>query len=420
MQAEVVLERLRIIQGVTEAALAHLGLDDLLGTLLDRIVESLEVDTAAVLLLDGPGSEVLVARAAKGIEEEVEQGMRIPVGKGFAGEIAATRKPVVLSDVEHTDVMNPVLQAKGIRSMAGVPLMIEQHVLGVLHVGSLHRREFRQPDVQLLQIVADRVSLAVEHTRLIETVQIARHEAEVAEATVKARDEFLSVAAHELKTPLTSLRLASQTVLRRIEQGSALDPVALQRALRTVDQQTDRLSRLITQLLETVRSQAGKLELDGRPTDLVELARRGIEHLQNQTSRHDLVLRAAGPVWAEIDAIRFEQVIVNLLDNAIKFSPGGGPIEVEVGQAAPNLVRLSIRDHGLGVPPEHRDRLFERFYRAHGGDHRSGMGLGLYITREIVEMHGGHIEAVFPPDGGTQFVVELPAGEAASESQGVA
>src|SRR5947209_3579916 len=119
-QAEMALERVRIVESVTEAALSHLGLDELLNTLLERIVESLEVDTAAILLLDEDEGNVLVARAAKGIEEEVEQGVRIPVGKGFAGRIAAERQPVVLSDVEHSDVMNPLLRKKGIRSMLGV------------------------------------------------------------------------------------------------------------------------------------------------------------------------------------------------------------------------------------------------------------------------------------------------------------
>jgi len=408
-QAEMALERVRIVESVTEAALSHLGLDELLNTLLERIVESLEVDTAAILLLDEDEGNVLVARAAKGIEEEVEQGVRIPVGKGFAGRIAAERQPVVLSDVEHSDVMNPLLRKKGIRSMLGVPLMIEQHVLGVLHVGSLHQREFRVHDVQLLQIVADRVSLAVEHARLIQTVQIARHDAELAEATVRARDEFLTIAAHELKTPLTSLRLATQTVRRRVDQGGELDLAAFQRSLQTVDRQTDRLARLVTQLLETVRAQAGRLEREVRRTELVDLVRVAVETAQPQGGQHHIVFHAAGQVWATIDPLRFEQVVVNLIDNAVKFSPEGGQIDVDLEGQTSGAIRFAVRDRGIGVSPEHRAHLFERFYRAHGPDHRSGMGLGLYISREIVEMHGGRIEAEFPPDGGTRVVVELPA-----------
>jgi PAS domain S-box-containing protein len=419
LDAENAVERLQVIQTVTEAALAHLDLDDLLAELLDRIAETLSVDTVAVLLLEEE-ENVLAARAAKGIEEEVEQGVRIPVGKGFAGRIAAQRQPVLLDDVDHADVLNPILRQKGIKSLLGVPLLVEGRVLGVLHIGSLHRRQFKSQEVRLLQIVGDRVALAIDHARLFEAARTARHDAAVAEATVKARDEFLSVAAHELKTPLTSLRLAGQTLLRRIEHGETPDMVSLERSLRLVDRQIDRLTQLVTHLLETVRVQAGTMELDRKQTDIVELVRGVAEQIQAHTSRHQILVRAAGSPSISVDPMRFEQVILNLLDNAVKFSPDGGPIDIDVEQSHDGGVRLSIRDRGIGVPAEHRAHLFERFYQAHGQDHRSGMGLGLYITTEIVERHGGRIRAEFPADAGTRFVVDLPAASGESGSEDVA
>jgi putative methionine-R-sulfoxide reductase with GAF domain len=156
-------EHLRRLQAVTDAALAHLTVEALLNELLTRIRELLRADTAAVLLLDETNTE-LVATAAKGIEEEVEQGIRLPVGAGFAGRIAATGKPVVLEEVDHGKVLNPLLLRRGIRSMLGVPLLAGGSVVGVLHVGTLHPRRFTGQDVELLQLVADRVALAV-HTR---------------------------------------------------------------------------------------------------------------------------------------------------------------------------------------------------------------------------------------------------------------
>src|SRR5215210_6585966 len=129
-----VAERLQKLQRVTDAALAHLTLDDLLYELLDRSREILDADTCAILLLDEQANE-LVARAARGIEEEVEQGVRIPVGKGFAGKIAAERRPIVIEDVDHADILNPILREKGIRSLLGVPLLVEGRVIGVMHVG---------------------------------------------------------------------------------------------------------------------------------------------------------------------------------------------------------------------------------------------------------------------------------------------
>lgn len=164
------LERLRRLQRVSDAALAHLAVDELLDELLLRVRDILDADTAAVLLLDGDRNE-LVARAAKGLEEEVERGVRIPVGKGFAGKIAAERRPVLLDRVDHTTVMNPILFQKGIRSLLGVPLMAHGRVLGVMHVGTMTPRRFTEEEVDLLQLVADRVALALQ-VRLAERARV--------------------------------------------------------------------------------------------------------------------------------------------------------------------------------------------------------------------------------------------------------
>ena len=154
------LERLERVLRVSDVTLAHLSVDDLLDELLNRVREILDTDTAAVLLLD-EGRNELVARAAKGIEEEVERGVRIPVGKGFAGRIAAERKPVVLYRVDHSTVLNPILSQKGIRSLLGVPLIAQGEVVGVLHVGTKSRRRFTRDESELLQLVADRVALSL-------------------------------------------------------------------------------------------------------------------------------------------------------------------------------------------------------------------------------------------------------------------
>ncbi len=157
-------DKLRDIQSVTDAALAHLCAGDLLTTLLSRVRQILDADTAAVLLLDSSGRQ-LIATAASGLEEEVSQGVRIPVGQGFAGRIAAERRPVILDHVDHTNVLNPILMDKGIRSLAGVPLLVHGMVLGVLHVGTVHNRVFTTDDAALLQLAADRAALAVQSLR---------------------------------------------------------------------------------------------------------------------------------------------------------------------------------------------------------------------------------------------------------------
>ena len=152
--------RFRAIQSITDAALSGLDDRELLVALLDRVREILRADTAAVLLLDVSSGQ-LIATAAAGLEEEVRQGVHIPVGRGFAGRIAAERQPVILDHVDHTTVLNPILWTRGIRSMVGVPMMAGNRVIGVMHVGSLTSRQFTEPDVELLQMAADRAAAAV-------------------------------------------------------------------------------------------------------------------------------------------------------------------------------------------------------------------------------------------------------------------
>jgi len=153
--------RLRAIQSITDAALSRLDDHELLIEILDRIREILRADTVAVLLLDFSAGQ-LIATAAAGLEEEVRQGVRIPVGRGFAGRIAAEHRPVILDRVDHTTVLNPILLAKGIQSMMGVPMVARGRVTGVMHVGSLTPRQFTGHDVELLQLAADRAAAAVQ------------------------------------------------------------------------------------------------------------------------------------------------------------------------------------------------------------------------------------------------------------------
>jgi phosphoserine phosphatase RsbU/P len=164
------------LKRVTSAALAYLDLDDLLSELLDRTKDILDVDTAAILLLEEDRG-VLAARAAKGLEEEVERGFKLPVGAGFAGRVAASRQPVVIEDLENSsiEVVNPLLRANGVRSLLGVPLIVERRLVGVLHVGTLKRRGFNSDDIHLLRTVADRAALAIDHGRLTEQRRAARH-----------------------------------------------------------------------------------------------------------------------------------------------------------------------------------------------------------------------------------------------------
>jgi signal transduction histidine kinase len=226
-----------------------------------------------------------------------------------------------------------------------------------------------------------------------------------AEAAVRSRDEFISVASHELKTPIAGLLALAQLAGSRLARGRSLDDTQASDLIDQVRWQSERLNLLTGRLLDTSRIQAGTLALEREPTDLVALVRAIVRARVNERT---IAVAAPDDLVADIDPMRIEQVVRNLLDNAIKYSPPDCPIEVQVGVASPGLARVAVRDHGPGIPVEHRPHIFEQFYRAHSASQVSGMGLGLHISRQIVELHDGSIEAEFPSDGGTCFLVTLP------------
>jgi serine phosphatase RsbU (regulator of sigma subunit)/anti-sigma regulatory factor (Ser/Thr protein kinase) len=189
--------RLRQLQSISDAALAHLRFDDLVDELLRRLTEILATDTAAVLLLDEEDQQ-LEPRAARGIEEEVGAGIRIPLGKGFAGRVAAERRALAVADVDEYDVVNPILRQKGIKSLLGAPLVVQGRVTGVLHVGTLHPRVFTTDDADLLQLAADRIAVAVDHVRLFEAEHEARVKAEMALDQLARIESITEVALHHI------------------------------------------------------------------------------------------------------------------------------------------------------------------------------------------------------------------------------
>jgi signal transduction histidine kinase len=403
-EAEATAARVRAVQSVTDAALAHLRLDELLDELLVRVRETLKVETATILLVD-PEAKNLLAAASKGLEEEVEMGIQVPVGQGFAGRVAAEQRPVILHDVEARAVYSPILRQKGLRSLLGVPLLVEGRLIGVLQVGSLEARAFDVDDASLLQLVADRAALAVDHARLYREAQEA----------ITARDEFLSVAAHELRTPMTSVRASAQLLLRQLDREGGPDQARLRQMLEIIEGQSDRLGRLVAQLLDVSRIQSGRLALEFEAVDLVGLVEGVADGVRSTAGGHTIAVRAPDRLDAHVDPLRFEQVVTNLLDNAVKYSPDGQAIDVELSQPASDIAKLTVTDRGDGVPPEYRERIFEPFYQAPSAGRSKGLGLGLYITRQTVELHGGRIELESPPNGGTRFVVTVPIEAARSD-----
>lgn len=232
--------------------------------------------------------------------------------------------------------------------------------------------------------------------------ELAAREAS-ARAEVAARDSFLSIAAHELKTPLTSAKAAVQLLKRSFRLRTDLDATQA-RSLQLVDEQIEKLARLVGRLLETVQIQGERFALFKERTDVAEVVRSAVSRLEGPAEQV-ITLTAPMSLIAEVDPLRIEQVLTNLVGNAMKFSPKDKPISV-VLEEHPSELRLIVSDGGPGVPEGTRDHLFERFFQANPD--RSGMGLGLFITKEIVDRHGGTISVDFPPTGGSRFTVTLP------------
>jgi len=381
--------RLERVQAVTDVALAYLELDELLDVLLPRIREILEADTCAVLLLDEERRE-LVARAAVGIEEEVEQGVRIPLGRGFAGRVAADRRPVIIDDLDRADVFNPILREKGIKSMLGVPLLVHGQTIGVLHVGTLVPRKFGGEDVELLTFAGGRAALAIERARVYEEVVTLD----------QLKTNFVAVASHELRTPAASVYGALATVVERADQ---LAPETREELLRVAYEQGQRLCLLLDQLLDLSRLDSRAIKVEPKPIVLRSvLSRIAAETVPPGTT---VDINVASDLAAVADPVMIDRVVSNLLTNAVRH--GAPPIAVAAEQRDRHL-RIAVEDKGAGIPENLRARLFERFERGHGA---SGTGLGLAIARAYARAHGGDL--VYEPaaeTSGARFELIVPTG----------
>jgi signal transduction histidine kinase len=388
MKAADLLARLQV---VSDAALAHLSPDDLLDELLARVRDVLSADTCAVLLFDEKTNE-LVARAAKGLEEEVEQGVRIPIGRGFAGRIAWEQRPVVIDDVDHSYVLNPILREKGVKSLLGAPLITNGRILGVIHVGTLKHRTFSASDVELLQVVAQRVALGLDRALVYEhVVQLTQ-----------VQREFVALAAHELRSPAATIYGIAATLYLR--QGELAKDV-VDELVVNLYQQGERMRRVVEQLLDLSRLDAGATAVGPQRVAL----RKHIEEIVTGVAAIDArEVEIAVPDELEVivDPATIERVVANLVSNAMRY---GRPPIVVTAEQSDRHVRIYVEDRGEGVSPEFIPYLFERFRRSDDAISKSvGTGLGLSIARSYARAHGGDV--FYLDEGrGAKFELVVPA-----------
>ena len=262
--------------------------------------------------------------------------------------------------------------------------------------------------------IAERRLVEQERASLLIRERQARAEAE---AAVHVRDQFLSIASHELKTPLTSLLGNSQLLQRRIARDGGLNE-RNENLLVVIEQQATRLKKLIEALLDISRIQNDQLTITRAQIDLDTLARRMVREVQPTLRQHSIEFHgSSAPLLIEGDELRLEQVLQNIIQNAMKYSPAGGAIIIRV-EPRGDRACVSVTDQGIGIPQASIPHLFQRFYRADNADsqHISGMGVGLYVVKEIVRLHGGDIEVTSTEGEGSTFTICLPQYEPVNQT----
>jgi signal transduction histidine kinase len=290
-----------------------------------------------------------------------------------------------------------IVQTLGIGSGVCVPLVARERRVGALSLSSATPNRFVQADIELVLEIGRRTALAIDNARLLVETQRAVH----------LRDQFLSTASHELRTPITSLKLMMESLVRGPGSRS-LAPAAYASRLQRVLRSTQRLEHLVDELLDVTRIEQGQTTLSPAEMDLGALVRDVVQRFELDLARagSPLSVKCPNPVVGSWDASRLEQVVTNQLANAIKFG-AGQPIDVMVRDAG-EAAELQVSDHGIGVPADRIAKIFDRFERAVSSTHYGGLGLGLYLARSIVESHGGAITVESRVDEGSTFTVRLP------------
>jgi signal transduction histidine kinase/ActR/RegA family two-component response regulator len=397
----------RAIADVAHALAASPDLDTVLRTAVDAVRGLVRADSARIALVDEAGR--LIVRYSTVFSSVMAPGFEIARGEGVGGLAWATGQPVRTDDFRADPRFQdspyvPIAEADAIVSSMTVPIITAGAVVGVIYANNFTRRPFTDSDQAALVTLADHAAVAVEKARLLAREHAARAEAEAAS---RGKDELLAMLGHELRNPLAAIANAVHVL-----EAANLPAELAHRAREIIGRQNAHLARLVDDLLDVARVTSGKIALVRRPLELSQAVRHSLAALaaSGRTERHRITTDLE-PVWADVDETRFEQIVNNLVGNALRFTPAAGSIEITLRRAGEAAV-LSVRDSGVGIAPEMLPRVFDLFAQGERGPDRGagGLGLGLTLVRRITELHGGTVEAASDgPGHGSTFTVRLPA-----------
>ena len=386
---------------------------------MGRLASVFEPVEVGVLLLWEETSGTLQPKAAFGCDPNVLREVCLHAGESITGKVFEEGTACLLATSEEVaEAMTSMLPANrcavsrafesedGPRSALAVPLHVGDHKFGVLFLAILHGpAEFTNRDLPFVQTIADLIALAIDRARLEDEADVIRN----AQQVDRLRSEVMATLSHELRTPLAAIKGYSTALL--------LDEVVWPEEkryefLRLIDQECDNLQAMITDLLDSSLLDVGQLAIERQPVRLQRLTREVAEDMQRRTEIHRLLVDFPPdfPI-ADADPRRIMQVLRNIIDNAIKYSPNGGLVVIR-GEVRPTDVVISVADQGVGISPEDLIPLFEKYFRVKSatGYHVAGTGLGLPVARSIVEAHGGRIWAESKVGQGTTLYFSLPRG----------
>jgi signal transduction histidine kinase/ActR/RegA family two-component response regulator len=397
----------RAIADVAHALAASPDLDTVLRTAVDAVRGLVRADSARIALVDEAGR--LVVRYSTILSSLMLPGFEIAKGQGAGGLAWSTGRPVRTDDFRNDPRFRdsayvPIAQGDNIVSCMTVPIVSSGAVVGVIYANNFTRRPFTDEEEAALVTLADHAAVAVEKARILAREHAARAEAEAAS---RGKDELLAMLGHELRNPLSAIANAVHV----LEAGDSPAEVT-RRAREIITRQNAHLAHLVDDLLDVARVTSGKIALVRRPLELSQAVRHALATLAagGRTERHRVTVELE-PVWADVDETRFEQIVNNLIGNALRFTPAAGTIAVTLRGEGGEAV-LRVRDTGVGIAPEMLPRVFDLFAQGERGPDRGagGLGLGLTLVRRITELHGGSVEAASPGAGhGSTFTVRLPA-----------